>query len=505
MQQALIQNAAIKKLIESYKTIWSLNHVSALAFWDMNTYMPLEGAKGRGEALGKIALLTQQAFLDKSFIDLLSAAKSQHSLNEYEQAVIRLLQRSLKFYQALPPDFIEEFVRVTSEAHFSWKAAKEQSNFSLFEPHLQKIVELTRKKASYLGYKEHPYDALLDEYEEELTTKEVEQYFSELKEPLIALLKKIRSSRNYKEEHALENLDYNVENMKRLTNQLLATLHYNMDHLRVDVAPHPFSTTIGVGDTRITTRYEGKDFARSYSSTIHEYGHALYDLQTHEDLYYTPISGGSSLIIHESQSRFWENFIGKSLEFIHALYPELVQMQPELKNYTPEQIHHYFNIVKPSLIRTEADEVTYHLHVLIRFEIEKALIDNKVEVKDLPALWNKKYKEYLGITPPNDSEGILQDVHWSQGSIGYFPTYSLGTALSAIWKSHLEKELGPISALVSSKAGLKQIQDWLKEHIHQYGSTHTFGDLLRKKSSEPFSSKYLLDYLTDKYTTIYSL
>ena len=493
----------ILEILDKYKVIWSLNHLTALGNWDLSVYMPEEGALARGEALGKIATLSQKLFLDPEFTELIKKADKENDLNDYEKAIIRLLRRSLKYYEKLPPEFIEEFSRVTSEGHVAWKNAKEKDDFSIFEPILEKIVELTKKKAEYLGYSKHPYDALLDEYEEGLTVDAAEKYFKSIKEPLVELIKYIKNSKKYKKEHDLEKQEYDIEKMKKLTDKLLKFIHYNMSHIRVDVSSHPFSTSLGKGDARITTRYEGRDFARSFSSTIHEYGHALYEIQSHDDLHYTPISGGSSLVIHESQSRFWENIIGKSKEFISLLYPDIIEVEDKFRDFSIQDIYDYFNLVKPSLIRTEADEVTYHLHVMIRFEIEKELLEGKIKVSDLPQVWNDKYEEYLGVRPENNREGLLQDVHWSEGYIGYFPTYSLGTALSIMWKHHLEKDLGKIEEILKTKEGIRKIQDWLGKNIHQYGSTYTFRDLVLKTTHEEFSSKYLIDYLEKKYKTIY--
>ena len=503
MPNTRIVHPQLIRILDHYKTIWSLNHFSALGYWDLETYMPQEGIEARSEALAKIASLSQKLFLDKEFMALIKEAIIITNLNDYERAVLRLLLRSLKFYERLPSEFIEALVRTTSEATTVWRKAKQESNFPLFQPYLEKIVSLSRKKADYLGYNDHPYDALLDEYEEGLTTKDVERYFASIKEPLIRLLKRIKSSQHYKEQHELENVEYNKEDMRQFMDKLLLMLHGGFSHLRLDISAHPFSTSLGKGDTRITTRYEGKDFGRSYGSTIHEYGHALYEIQSHEDLHYTPISGGSSLVIHESQSRFWENFVGRSREFLQQMYLELIATNPSLKKYAPEELHRYLNLVKPSLIRTEADEVTYHFHVMIRFEIEKALLEGSLEVAQIPDVWRQKYHDYLGIEPTDDATGVLQDVHWSQGSIGYFPTYSLGTALSAMWKHALERQLGPITALLAQPEGIKQIQAWLKEHIHQFGSTYTFAQLVKKSAGEDFTPVYLLSYLENKYATLY--
>ena len=354
----------------------------------------------------------------------------------------------------------------------------------------------------FLGYEKHPYDALLDEYEEGLTTSEAEAFFSQIKEPLKNLISYIKKSPKYREEHELEKYTYDREKVKAFAEFVLNYIHYNMKHLRIDISPHPFSQHMGKGDTRITMRPKD-DFAKSYLSTMHEYGHALYEIQTHEDLHYSPIEGGTSLVIHESQSRFWENFIGKSKVFLASMYDEMKKINPQLEKHSVEEIYDYLNLVRPSYIRTEADEVTYHMHVMIRFELEKAMIEGKIKVKDLPRLWNEKYEEYLGIRPKTDREGVLQDIHWSMGSIGYFPTYSMGTALSALWKKHIEKDLGKIDDLVKTKEGIKKIQNWLKEKIHQHGSAYLYNELLQKSTGENFSAEALINYLEAKYKQIY--
>jgi carboxypeptidase Taq len=290
--------------------------------------------------------------------------------------------------------------------------------------------------------------------------------------------------------------------MKDFIKKLLDYLHENPNNLRIDTAAHPFSLSLDPGDHRITTRYSEKDFKQPYSSTTHEFGHALYNMQCHEDLCYTPIWGGSSLVIHESQSSFWENLVGRSKEFIALFYKEIYRTGIQDKHKL-EDIYEYFNLVRPSLIRTEADEVTYHLHILIRFEIEKEIMEGKINAKDLQKIWKNKYKSYLGIEPARESEGVLQDVHWSQGLIGYFPTYSIGTALSAMWGNKIEKDLGNLKELLKNKDGIKKIKEWLKKNIHQYGSTFTFKELVRKTCGEDFDSKYLLNYLEKKYKELY--
>jgi carboxypeptidase Taq len=504
MENQLIKNKIILEILEKYKDIWALNHLYSLGHWDLETYMPKDGLEARSLALSKIATMIQSLYLNDHFIDLIKKAGSV-DLNDAEKGILRILKRNLKYYQKLPPGFVEDFVKTTAVATEKWKIARKNNDFNIFLPHLEKIIELSKKKSELLGYKKHPYDALLDEYEEDLTTEMVDSYFDKIKQPLIDLILNIKSKEKYTETHILEKKEYDIEKMKLLNQKILDYIHYNPNHLRMDISAHPFTSTIGKGDTRITTRYEGKDFKKSFSSTTHEYGHALYDLQSHEDLGFSPIHGGNSLVIHESQSRFWENIVGRKKEFLKLFYEDIVSLNPEFNDFTLDDIYFYFNIVKPSLIRTDADEVTYHLHIIIRYEIEKELIEGKINAKDLPDIWNKKYKTYLGLTPPNDSLGVLQDIHWSHGSIGYFPTYSMGTAFSIQVLSSLEKDLGSIDVLIKEKQGIKKIQDWLKKNIHTHGSTYVLDELSKRISDKSLDPKYLIDYLKNKYDKIYDL
>ena len=483
----MFKNGIIVKILEHYKDIWALGYVSALSQWDTETYMPHEGASVRGEALSKISSLSQRLFLDKDFVSLIHKAGEEKNLNDYEKGVVRMLLRSLKYYEKLPKEFIEEFEKLTSEATVVWRKAKEANNFKLFQPYLEKIFKMSSEKAEYLGYKDSAYDALLDEYEEGLTSREVSNFFNEINNPLTKLLKKIEKS-NKNKDHFLERQTYNQEKLKKLNNEILKLFWKDFSRFRIDISAHPFTTSFSSSDTRITTWYHKEDFARSVLATIHEFGHALYELQGSKELEMTPIGGGSSLVIHESQSRFWENYIGTSMnmaKFIESKYPELGKS---------EDIYSYFNKVKPGPLRVEADEVTYHFHVMLRFELEKGTIEGKYKVKDFPDIWNTLMKKYLGITPKNDSEGVLQDIHWSGGSVGYFPTYSMGTFLSGVWREKLEKEI--------EKGDYEAIKTWLKENIHKYGSTYTLKDLLEKNNLK-FSVEPLLSYLNSKYQNIY--
>lgn len=490
------KNKKIKEILEYYKLPWALSYVSGVAHWDLETYMPAKGASYRGEALAKISSLRQKIFLDKKFTSLIHSAAKEKGLNDAEKGVVRILLRALHDYEKLPSEFIESFEKLTNEATVVWRSAKEKSDFKLFEPYLKKIFDMNRKSADYLGYKDSPYDALLNEFEEGLTSGEVNSFFETIKTPLALLLKNIQKSKNYNKNHFLERQAYNKEKLEKLNTKILKLFWEDFGRFRLDVSSHPFTTSFSGNDTRITTWYHKEDFARSLLATVHEFGHALYDLQSDPDLEMTPIAGGSSLVIHESQSRFWENFVGRSESFIKYFKKDFEDAVG--KKLEVDDISRYFNKVSPSMLRVEADEVTYHFHIMLRFEIEKGMIEGKFKIKDLREIWNAKMKEYLGVTPRSDSEGVLQDIHWSGGAVGYFPTYSLGTFLGAQW----EEKMGKVITGKNLGKDVEKIKAWLGENIHQYGSTYTLSELLKKKKME-FDPSVNLKYLEEKYSRIY--
>lgn len=489
-------NPTILKILDKYKDLWALSHVSAVNHWDLETYMPKKGIGGRGEALGRIAVIRQRMFLDPSFAKLIASADKQN-LNDVERGVVRVLNRELKFYKKVPAKFIEEFENLTNNATVVWREAKEKEDFKIFEKSLSKIFDMNRQMTEYLGYEDSPYDALLDQYEEGLTTNKVGTFFDEIKNPLKDLLKQITTSKKYQKNHWLQEAKYNRGEMSKLNDKVLKSLWEDFDRFRIDVSTHPFTTSFGKKDTRITTWYHDKDFARSLLATIHEFGHALYDLQSADGLEMTPIAGGSSLVIHESQSRFWENHVGRSMDFIERFFPDMQKAVD--RKLSADDVYHYFNKVSPSLLRVEADEITYHFHIMLRYEIERDIIENRLKIKDLKEVWNMKMKEYLGVMPKKDSEGVLQDIHWSGGSVGYFPTYSLGTFLSAQWAEHIK--VGPSFSASKDPTFVKQ---WLEKNIHQFGSTYTLEELL-KKNKMKYDPSVNIKYLQEKYSKLYNL
>ncbi|RFA97168.1 carboxypeptidase M32 [Pyrobaculum aerophilum] len=491
----MIKSETVKQILEHYRVIWALSHAQALLGWDSETYMPEEGIKGRAVARAEIAQLIQRFMLEEKFVKLIEKAEEEKDLTDVERGIIRVLKRDLKFYQKVPPEIVKEFTKVTSEAFIAWRGAKEKAKFDIFAPYLERIVELSRVIADKLGYEEHPYDALLDLYEEGLTSRDVESVFSVLEPGIRKLLGKLESI-GWPKSHKLEEEPYDKTKMEAAIREVLELVGYPKGRFRVDISPHPF--TIGITtpfDVRITVRYRGVDFKEPLFSALHEYGHALYELNVDESLAMTPVGTGVSLGVHESQSRFMENVIGRSREFVEKIAPILRKHLDFLSKYGNDDLFYYFNVVRPSLIRTEADEVTYNLHILLRYKLERLMITGEVKVNQLPELWNSEMERLLGVRPKNDAEGVLQDVHWSHGSIGYFPTYTLGNVVAAmIYYKH-----GRIRSLVAD-GNITAIKEYLKEKIHKWGSVYPPKELLMRNFGEAYNAEYLVKYLEEKYS-----
>lgn len=491
----MIKSETVKQILEHYRVIWALSHAQALLGWDSETYMPEEGIKGRAVARAEIAQLIQRFMLEEKFVKLIEKAEEEKDLTDVERGIIRVLKRDLKFYQKVPPEIVKEFTKVTSEAFIAWRGAKEKAKFDIFAPYLERIVELSRVIADKLGYEEHPYDALLDLYEEGLTSRDVESVFSVLEPGIRKLLGKLESI-GWPKSHKLEEEPYDKTKMEAAIREVLELVGYPKGRFRIDISPHPF--TIGITtpfDVRITVRYRGVDFKEPLFSALHEYGHALYELNVDESLAMTPVGTGVSLGVHESQSRFMENVIGRSREFVEKIAPILRKHLDFLSKYGNDDLFYYFNVVRPSLIRTEADEVTYNLHILLRYKLERLMITGEVKVNQLPELWNSEMERLLGVRPKNDAEGVLQDVHWSHGSIGYFPTYTLGNVVAAmIYYKH-----GRIRSLVA-EGNITAIKEYLREKIHKWGSVYPPKELLMRSFGEAYNAEYLVKYIEEKYS-----
>lgn len=497
----IFQNEIIKEILEHYRVIWALGHASSLMGWDSETYMPKQAYMDRGTASSEISVLSRKLLLDEKFLAKLDKAKERiDELNEYEKGVVRVLDRAVKIYRALPEDLIREMAIAREEARVHWVQARYKSDFNIFKPYLDKNIELSRKAAEYLGYDEDRYDALLDLFEEGLTYRKAKSILDQVASQVKPVFEKVYNEELFPSKHTLEDIKYDTDAMKKVNREVLDLLNYPWERARLDVSAHPFTTGISLDDVRITTRYEGYDFRRTLYSVLHEYGHALYDLQIDPNFKYTPLEGGASLGVHESQSRFWENIIGRSREFTSILKPILDKHLDFIAKYDEEELYRYFNIVRPTYIRVDSDQLTYDFHIVLRFRMEHMFINGELSVDDAPETWNNMMEEFLGIRPKKDSEGILQDIHWSIGLMGYFPTYTLGNILSAQISRVIEKELGRIPDLILEKK-FTDIQEFLKEKIHKYGGMYKPEDLIKKATGEGINPAYYIEYLKNKFLT----
>jgi carboxypeptidase Taq len=489
------RNPVVREILEKYRRVWALNHSLAVLGWDTETHMPEAGARPRGMASGQLAMMVQKATIELD--PLVRKAEKAKDLDDVEKGVVRVLRRNLDFALKVPPEVVDEIQRVTTEATVVWRTARKKSDFKLFQPHLEKIVRLERTVAEKLGYEKHPYNALLDQFEEGFTVRDADAVYSRLIPESKKLLAKVSAAGVYPSKHPLESVKYDVAAMERVNQEVVAMLKMPQARFRMDVSTHPFTTQIASDDVRITTRYEGVNFKSTLYSTIHESGHAIYGLGVDEKLAYTPVGDGASFGIHESQSRFWENVVGRSREFVRLLDPLLRKNLPFVKGYDDEGLYRYFNTVRRSFIRVDADELTYNFHTAVRYEVEKKVIAGDVAVSEVPSLWNDTFEEYLGMKPKNDAEGALQDVHWSGGSFGYFATYTLGNVVSAmIW--HKMKDGDAIRGALEKK-DILQLKEWLGSNIHRYGSTYAPKELQRRVFGEAYNQDRLLQYLNHKF------
>lgn len=489
--------SSIKTILDWYKEISLLEKVRALLDWDMNVNLPKNGSQGRGEQSSLIAQLVTERWLDKKFVAQLTNIDIS-ALSAEEKAIVQSAKRLGKYYLRVPRELILKKASMTTNAFMIWAEAKKNNNFADFVSLLTSLVSIDKEIASYLSDGGDPYDALLDLYEPGLSGKTCKQVICSLQPTLSTFLEKIISSSVYKNKKPVTGV-FTIEKQHELVHLMLKKMSYDLSSGCLHTSSHPFTTTLDRHDVRITTRYNEHDYREALTSTIHEAGHALYELGVDERYSYTPLEGGVSMAIHESQSRFWENQVGRNPAYLLHLLPFV----KDILGYTID--HKSFvlqlNDVKRSFIRTEADELTYPLHIMLRFEIESELINEGASVRDLPQMWNEKMKKYLGVIPPNDREGVLQDVHWAYGAFGYFPSYALGNIYAAQFAFAMKKELNFDGLLQTGDT--QPILDWLRVHIHRYGGRYLPEELIKKVTGSPLTSSHYLEYLKDKYSKIY--
>jgi len=487
--------------------ISDLRGAAAVLSWDQQTYMPAGGTVSRSEQLATLERLSHEMFICAEMGELLEAAGAEVSSLAYasdEASLVRVSRRDYEKARKVPASLIAELARTTSMGIDVWVKAKAQSNFAVFQPVLQRICQLQRDLANCLGYEEHIYDALLDQYEPEMKTAQLKDLFSRLKEKLVPLVQAI-SHNLHKVDDAVLRRTYEARKQWEFGVEVLKRFGFDLNRGRQDKSVHPFTTSFSLNDVRITTRIDERFFPTALFGTLHECGHGLYEQGVSPTLERTPLCGGASLGIHESQSRLWENLVGRSRSFWKFFFPRLQSAFPDaLSGISRESFYHAINRVEPSLIRVEADEVTYNLHVLLRFELEVEMLGDQLKVADLPEAWNSKMKSYLGVIPPDDAQGVLQDVHWSHGLIGYFPTYTLGNLASVQLFDAAKRERPGISEELD-RGEFSELLAWLRERVHQFGRKLLPTELVQRATGQLLQVTPYVDYLKNKYAEIYGI
>ncbi len=495
-----------EKFYALLKKMSAYSEAVSVMYWDMRTGAPKKGISARSEAVGTLSTEVFNMSVSEEMEQLLNELEEKKdSLEPVLLKTFEEVKKQFDLSKNIPEEEYREYVVLTTQAEAKWEEAKEQADFEMFLPYLEKIVAMTKKFIGYWGEKDgNPYNTLLDQYEPGMTTEVIDEVFEQLKEMIVPLVKKIQEADNQPDTSFLFK-NFPKENQKNFSHKILKQLGYDFDAGRLDETVHPFAMGINIGDVRITTTYDENDFRSAIFGTIHECGHALYEQNIDIALDGLPVADGTSMGIHESQSLFYEQFVGHNESFWKYNFEALKAESPEqFEGVSIDEFLRAINASKPSLIRIEADELTYPLHIMIRYEIEKGLFNGDLEVKDLPQIWADKYEEYLGIRPENNGEGVLQDVHWAGGSFGYFPSYALGYMYAAQLKVAMLKDLPNFDELCVT-GEFEPILNWLTEHVHKFGKMKNPLEIIKAATGEGLNAKYLADYLSEKYTNLYNL
>ncbi|MEZ5359132.1 MAG: carboxypeptidase M32 [Candidatus Zixiibacteriota bacterium] len=495
-------------LKQKVKEVALLNSGYAVLEWDHQVNMPPAGAETRAEITSYLAGIIHEKSVSPEIGQLIADVEGSELVKDpdsIEAANIRELRHMYDKETKLPKELVEEFEKTTALAHSKWAEARRKNDFSIFEPWLEKIVNLTRRRAEAYGYEGEPYNALLDNYEPGATTAEVADVFEKLRKDLVVLLAKIKDAKNIPDKSIVER-PYDVEKQKVFGELVCKAMGYDFNAGRLDVSTHPFTTGFGPGDVRITTRYNPNRLNDALFGTVHEAGHALYEMGLESKKNFgMPVGHSASLGIHESQSRMWENMVGRSKAFWTYFFP-IAQgiFRDSIGDVSFKDFYRAINFVEPSYIRVEADEVTYNLHILLRFEMERAILNGDIKIKDVPGEWNSRFEKYFGIKVDKDSNGCLQDVHWSAGLMGYFPTYALGNIYAAQFFVKAKKDIPDLEKKFEG-GDFITLREWLRENIHKHGLRYRANNLCKRITGENLSHLPLMEYLNKKFTDIYGL
>ncbi len=486
-----------------------LEMASAVLNWDQRTYMPARGAESRAKQLATLAKLAHELFVEQKTQDLLAAAEAEAAgvdADSDQRAYLRVARRHMDKSVKVPTSLVIENTEVCSLAREVWAKSRQDNDYASFAPWLDRILHLKRQYAHALGIPKDGclYDVLLDDYEEGMTVRTLDPVFTDLKTHTIPLVAAINAHAD-RVSNELLTRDYDESAQAEFSLAVIQELGFDLSRGRLDKTVHPFCTNFATNDVRITTRYEKNWLPGALFGCLHEMGHAFYEMGINPDYESTPLANGVSLGVHESQSRLWENLVGRSHAFWQRYFPRLQQTFPkQLGHESVESFYRAINRVTPSFIRVEADEITYNLHIILRFEMEQDLLNEKLSAKDAPAAWNAKMQQSLGLVPPTDREGILQDVHWSGGGIGYFPTYTLGNVLASQLFAAARRAMPSLDSDI--RTGIySPLREWLRTNVHHHGKKYPPATLIQRATGKPLSTDDYIAYLKVKYTAIYRL
>ena len=490
---------AVAPLKDLCGPIWNLYSIRSLLYWDQQVLMPSGGGGARANQLAALEKISHELLTAPAFLSALEKAEAQDQDRRYVQAVRRAYDLAAK----LPSRLVEEKARVQAMAVEAWTEAKKSGQFSVFLPHLKEVFRLTREVADHRGYKAHPYDALIDEYEPGMDTAQVEGLFNGILPSLVKLVQGIAAAKPLPRKVLQQSFPLAGQHL--FSRYLLEQIGFNFERGRLDQSTHPFCASSTSADVRLTDRLDENLVTMSIFGSLHEGGHGLYEQGSPPEWNGTPLGGGCSLGIHESQSRLYENFVGRSLPFWKAHFPKMRSLFPDqLWGYEVEDFYRAINHVQPSFVRVEADEVTYTLHIVMRFEMERDMIAGTLDPADVPEVWKDKMEKYLGIRPASDRQGCLQDIHWSDGLIGYFPTYSLGNLVAAQLWSKLRQDLPQLDEQLA-QGNCCSLLGWLRDNVHRHASALTPNEVIRGACGQDLNHQPFLDYLWDKFGGLYGL
>jgi carboxypeptidase Taq len=497
----------LDELYGKIREVALLRSCESLLDWDERTYMPRNASEHRGNQMAVLAGIAHEKFVSPQVGELLGRLLSDGvdpAADTLDAANVREIKRVYDKAVKLPKELVEELSRTIILSQGAWQEARAKSDFAAFRPWMEKVVALKRRVADAIGYAAAPYDAMLDDFEPGATTETITRVFSGLRNDLVRLIAAIKDSGRGPDRSITER-NYPVDRQEHFGKAAAEAIGFDFTSGRLDVTVHPFCTGIGPADVRITTRYNPNHFPQAFFGILHEAGHGIYEQGLPREHFGTPSGEAVSLGIHESQSRMWENMVARSRAFWRHFYPKAQAAFPEaLKGVTLDQFYFAVNDVRPSFIRVEADEATYNLHILLRFEIESAFFNGNLKIADVPGAWNEKFQKYFGITPKNDAEGCLQDVHWSAGLIGYFPTYTLGNLYAAQFFARAAADLGDLDGSFA-RGDFRPLLGWLRENIHRHGQRYRAERLVERVTGQPLSHRPLIDYLGGKFGELYGI